>query len=266
MLGRRWLPLAVVLAATSLAPRARAAEGDTCVAAYEGAQQRLKRGELLRARAELDVCLGSCPEALAKDCAIWREDVAGRLARVTFDVRQGGVQTPVADVRVSVDGSTVPVDTRGVVEVDPGPHAIEVSTQGASSETQSVDLPPGGATQLRFDFVGRQAESGSLPPAAIAIGAVGVAALLVGGGLGLAGHLQVSELRDTCAPDCARADVDAVRSEWIAGGVTAGVGVGALVVALAMVLGDDDDAVEAARAVGPALRGSHAGTRLGVSF
>ena len=69
------------------------------------------------------------------------------------------------------------------------------------------------------------------------LGGVGAGALLVGGGLAIAGHVRVGDLREDCAPDCAESDVDAVRALWIAGGVAAGVGVGALAVAVALALG-----------------------------
>jgi hypothetical protein len=63
--------------------------------------------------------------------------------------------------------------------------------------------------------------------------ASGVALLALAGGayLGLQGTREADQMRGTCAPDCAKADVDAARTKLVAANVSLGVGIGAAAVA-----------------------------------
>lgn len=253
---------AIALVVATAAAPSLAGEGDTCVTAYEGAQQRMREGRLVRARAELDLCLGSCPAALARDCAGWKDDVGSRIGRVAVEVRRDGA--PVEVPRVLLDGAEARPRGGGLIDVDPGAHTIVVEVPGSARAEQRVIVPPGGEVRARFDLPA--APGGGLPPASIALGLVGGGALALGGVLGLVGHVQVADLRDTCAPDCDVADVDAVRSVWIAGGVAAGVGIGALAVAIAIAVGGEEAATGAAGALGPAPSPSPAGGSLRVTF
>ena len=60
---------------------------------------------------------------------------------------------------------------------------------------------------------------------------VGVLALAGGAYLGLQGTREADQLRATCAPACAKADVDAARTKLVAANVSLGVGIGAVAVA-----------------------------------
>jgi hypothetical protein len=259
--------LALVCASAALGPGAggdaRAQSGDTCVGAYEGAQERRQRGALVEAARELDLCLGACPEALARDCATWRREISARLARVTIDARLDGASArPGA---VAIDGRAVVIGEGNQVDIDPGAHVIRVEIDRADPVERSVTLAEGQRATLRFEAATRSVEPWP-PTSAIVIGTAGGGALLLGAGLGIAGHLQVSDLRDTCAPDCAPSDVSAVRTTWIVGGVAAGVGLGAVAVAIAVALGAGPDAAESGVALGSSPDGGPLGASCRASF
>jgi hypothetical protein len=259
-------PVALALALiTAWSGPAHAQSGETCATAYEHAQELRLRGELVGARRELDVCTATCPAALARDCDAWRREVAARLARLRIEVVVGGAR--VAPHGLWIDGAPAVPGPEGVVALDPGAHEVRVAVEGAQPATRSTTVAPGATTTLRIELAtARPTEddgSWTPPTSAIVVGAAGAGALLVGAGLGIAGHARVGDLRDTCAPDCAGSDVDAVRSMWIAGGVSAGLGVGALALAVALALGDEAAEPDAAdRAL--ALTGTPAGAPLGL--
>jgi hypothetical protein len=213
--------------------------GDSCISAYEGAQQHRRSGHLLRARAELALCIGSCPSALASDCRTWAAEIAPMIAAVTTEVRAGGAAR--GDARVWVGGIE---QRRGVsvrTEVDPGVHEVRVEAPGMLPASKSVTLAPGTQLPIVFELEPLPEPPSSLPVAGIVLGATGTGALLAGAGLGVAGHLEVADLRETCAPRCAEGDVDGIRTTWIAGGIVAGVGLAALATAVALVLTDEGD-------------------------
>lgn len=235
-------PLAVALALLAIGGGpARAQSGETCAAAYETAQELRLGGELVSAQRELDVCVAACPAALARDCADWQRDVAARIGRVRIDVTVEGI--PGAPSAVWVDGVAAVPGPDGAIALDPGAHEVRVHVDTAPPATRAVTVAPGGIVALRFDLTRDAADAAprpwAPPTASIALGAIGAGALLVGGGLAIAGHVRVADLRDGCAPECAPSDVDAVRAMWIAGGVAAGAGVAAIVVATVLALGDD---------------------------
>jgi len=62
-------------------------------------------------------------------------------------------------------------------------------------------------------------------------GGVGLLALAGGAFLGLKGTSEVDEMRSSCAPECAKSDVDAARTKIVAANVSFGIGIGALAIA-----------------------------------
>ena len=260
----RHAPLLLALVGVGAHPApAWGQSGDTCVAAYEGAQELRQRGALVEARRELDVCRAACPAALARDCESWQRDVASRVGRVRLDVRRDG--SPATAEVVLIDGRPAVAEVDGGLIVDPGDHVLRVEVAGATAVERALSLAPGAAVALTVETTSTRSdedESG-LPTASLLLGSVGAGALLVAGGLAVAGHVRVADLRDDCAPDCAESDVDAVRTAWIAGGVTAGVGVGALAVAVALAIaGASDDGATAGAAL--LLAGPPPGAPLGL--
>ena len=53
---------------------------------------------------------------------------------------------------------------------------------------------------------------------------IGGAGVIIGAGLGVAGHVDRSRLLAQCAPACDPADVEWIRRVWVGGGISAGAG------------------------------------------
>jgi hypothetical protein len=77
---------------------------------------------------------------------------------------------------------------------------------------------------------------GGIPVAAIVLGGLGVVALGSFTYFGLTGKSDVSDLKNTCAPNCEQSKVDSARSKLIIADISLGVGVVAIGVATWMIL------------------------------
>lgn len=212
--------------------------GDACVTSYEGAQQARKRGELVRSKAELRLCMGACPGELSKDCERWLGEIDGRLSRLTVAVRSRNGD-PIAGDKLFVDGVERPAGQ--AFELDPGRHELRAEAPGHVRRTDVVELTAGSRT-TRTIMLDRGATGSDEPPSLVGpltLGGAGLVALTVAAGLAIAGHLDVSDMRDEqsgCAPSCSADRVDRVRDLWTAGAVLAGAG-GAAVIGASIWLG-----------------------------
>jgi hypothetical protein len=239
----------LAVAAVLLAgPAARAQ--DTCATAYEGAQELRRTHELSRARTELRLCERACPKKLAEDCSTWRREVEAELSSVLLDVRDADGQ-PLSRVHVILDGAPrIDVVPTEPVDLDPGPHTLIFEDDAGARTQVAVTLAVGERGHpiaVRFP---RVIVPGPLPsplpkpspslaaihhsPAAYVLGGVGLAGLLAGGVLGIAGQVARANLVATgCAPRCDEtSQVDPIARVWwggaiaaIAGGVLLGTGV-----------------------------------------
>ncbi len=214
---------------TSLSPSAAFADpGDACVSSYEGAQAARKSGELVRSKAELRLCLGACPAALAGDCKNWLDEIGGQLTELSVRVI-GPESRPLVGARVFVDG----VERRAgaPIELDPGRHELRAESDGYAPRTEAIALAPG-ARASRVITLDRAGTAPAREPnlaGPIALGTGGLVALTVAAALAIAGHVDVSAMRSSCAPRCAPDRVDMVENLWTAGGIVAGAGGAALV-------------------------------------
>lgn len=261
-LARRLSAWAAALAIVGSAAPAAAQEGDACVTSYEEAQRLQKRSALVQAKAELRLCLGSCPQVLARDCARWLKALEPKIARLTVEV-QGADGDALEGARVLVDGVPARRGEDGAVEVDPGAHTVRAEAPGQRAAERRVEIEPGAQLAVQIQLDPEPVKAPPPPPpvvvertpvGALALGGVGLLGLGVGGALGIAGHLERSRLRDECAPYCAEADVNAVRTLWIAGGVAAGVGAVALGVAVAILVSRPDEPAPAEASIRPVLQ------------
>ena len=204
--------------------------GDACVTSYETAQQAHKKGELVRAKANLRMCTAACPAALAADCERWLGDVKRSLSYLTIAARDEAGNRLLA--RLTVDSAE-----RGLeqpLELDPGKHRVDISLRGYQPISTSIDLRAGASDSRSFTMrvdsnTGAAAADDASVLGPVLLGSGGLLTLVVAGALTLVGHLDVSEMRETCAPRCDRERVDRVGQYWTAGGVLAGVGGAALV-------------------------------------
>jgi hypothetical protein len=202
-------------------------EKAACAEAYEGTQVHRTAGKLLLARAQADACLAACPEALAKDCRDWRDRIIADLPSVILEARPAdGVSVTIVGqdrtVRIGVD----PID------LDPGEYRFRFQ-RGADTIEKPVILGTGTkGLRVRAVFeLPPPPEPAPAPTVAppdspwpYVVGALGLAGLVTGAALGVAGHLEAAHLRNTCRPNCDQADVDAIRTQWLVGGIAAAAG------------------------------------------
>jgi hypothetical protein len=208
---------------------------EACAASYEQAQMLRRAGKLTLARAQVLVCLETCPEGLSGDCRKWEQQIDAEMPGLTLELVDS-TGRPLDDVQVSIDGRLLDAPAGSEpIPLDPGRHRL-VFRAGEERRTAVVALAPGERETLRVVFPAlrpsrepRAAASAdrAVPPAAWVVGAVGLAALATGATLGLIGHAERSDLRSSCAPNCAPADVDAIERKWTIGAIFAGVGVAA---------------------------------------
>ncbi len=238
MAMRRRVTLTVVVTALGCFDASRAAaDGPSdankarCATAYERAQELQRNERLLSARRELVVCRDTCPGRLRRDCEQWLADVDAILPTVAIRP-QGGDGRPLGNVRVTVDGELLGDAPKEPVVLDAGAHvlrfehpdsaAVEARITLQSNERRVLavtlwpkappDAPPESAAPERNGTAAR----------ALVIG--GAAALLTGGGLAIAGHVERASLRSSCAPFCSTAELHTIENLWIASAVVAGLG------------------------------------------
>jgi hypothetical protein len=241
MCSRATFALASLLALAQ-ASRASAAEGDAttkarCESSYE-AGQRLKREERLSAaRTQLSICSSACPAALASDCARWLADVDALVPTVRV-VARSITGARLDDVVVTMDGQllTIRLDARPLA-VEPGKHVFRFERFGyrgaevvaevhAGEREHAVEAvlaeSPGGARAAAVPGGDRTTARSAAP--SWLLGGGGGVLLLTAGVLLVKGHVDRGDLRSTCYPYCSEADVQPIRTMWLASGILAASG------------------------------------------
>lgn len=237
---------AAVLTIVTLAPVARAAAGaraDTCIEAYEGAQEDRQRGQLVSARRHLFACVADgCPDFVVRDCRRWLEDVEAALPSVVFAVRaQGAGARDLEAVSVTANGRPLldRLDGRAV-PLDPGKYRFEIAAAGFAPRTVEAMVVEGKKyRQIEVELAPLTTPITPAPAPAPALGpprlrlSVAFAAFAAAGAVGftafgIAGRRQEDRLRRDCAPACAPGVVDDVRRKYLIADVSLGAGVAAL--------------------------------------
>ncbi|WP_437623033.1 hypothetical protein [Sorangium sp. So ce1151] len=287
--------LVAALAASALAclqpARAHAGDAEACFTASEEGQRLRDEGQLREARARFISCgSAACPALVRSDCAGWLSDVAARVPTLILSAEDEQGQD-VADVQVTVDGAPLAARLDGkAVEVDPGEHVLRFERAGSApvalrlvvregeklrrvstrlvrsaGPVRGAGAPGGGALTPREDQASSPPASALLLP--IALGGVAAAGGVAYAALGLGARADADRLRTTCAPRCAEADVDAVRTKIVGANIAFGVGVAALGGAVAaLLLGRADPAAPAAAAVHVVPLPGGAAAALGARF
>ncbi|WP_437774840.1 hypothetical protein [Sorangium sp. So ce1097] len=253
--ARRSVVAAGALAALACLQPVRARAGDAaeaCFTASEEGQRLRDEGRLREARARFIACgAAACPALVRSDCAGWLSDVTARVPTLILSAQDDNGQD-VADARVTIDGAPLAARLDGkAVEVDPGEHVLRFEREGSapvalrlvvregeklrrvSARLARPAAPGRGAGAAGAGVVAPREDGAASPPASapllpIALGGVAIAGGVAYAALGLSARADADRLRTTCAPRCAEADVDAVRTKVIAANVAFGVGVAAL--------------------------------------
>jgi hypothetical protein len=193
------------------------------------------------AKEEITLCEHACPTALAKDCEAWLPEVQAGIGKLVVSIKRRDGSTP-ETVRVFIDEVETPIGN-GTLEENLGKHTIRVESPAMKGTSVTVAVPLGTPATISIELDPLPSDQGGpggkrgvlLYP--FVIGGIGLGVVAIAGGLGIAGQVDVANMRATCAktkPLCSPQRVDVVRKEWIAGGVLAGVG--GLTVAIAGLL------------------------------
>ena len=223
-------------------------EKQQCVDAYKQAQMLRKSGDYVTAREQLLICSKeSCPSIVKQDCVPWLGEITRGIASIVVEATDASGKA-LSTAKVSVDGKVVATTLDGrPIDVSPGTRSIRIEAEGAPAVERSVALKEGEkshAIKVELDVVAAKPGSGTepvlpssrpVPVGAIVVGIVGIVGVGAFATLGLLGNAKKSDL-DTCKPNCNPADVDSVRTQFIAADVALAVGGAALVSAVVWIL------------------------------
>ncbi len=234
-MSRAWLSAGLTLAFAMVPGLALAEPGDSCVSGFERGQELQKQGHALKARAELRLCAGACPEMLAAECRAWLSEVEKKIGRARVEVKDGEGHA-VANPRIEMDGE---VAASAEIEVDPGAHAISVKASGFLPAQRNIDVAAGATVPVSITLspvpaAATETPSGSRKPLSIGLGVAGIAGILAGTTLLVYGKADEGRLAGSCKNMCDPGSVASIERAWIAGGVA--LGAGALLGAAAVLL------------------------------
>ncbi len=207
-----------------------------CADAYTQAQVLRAKDKLVLAKKQVDLCNDpACPQALRKDCTAWVVELQESVPVLAVDVVDDRGRA-VPSAHVTVDGSAVASGQS--LTLDPGSHTLAADAPDMVSASETLELAKGEKRHATLTLKARALTtpevpaSKPLPVAAIVLATVGVA--FVGGfiGFGVAGNSKRTDLDATrCAPNCAQADVDSIKTDYVIADVALGVGLASLAVA-----------------------------------
>jgi hypothetical protein len=225
---------------------------DECLAAHQSAQDLKRKGSLLEAEAQLEICSSvGCPGAIISDCGQWIADLEQRTPSMVFEVRLD--QKQVSEYRIEVDGAAV-TDPSKAFKVNPGRHVVRVELPNFEPQEETLVLPEGQRMRLvSFAFTSQPPVAAAPTDAAIApvppppyapseesrptpvivYPLLGLAAAGFGafGVFSFVGKAKQKDLEDGCSPDCSDEDLEPMKRAYLIGDISAGVGVAALVTA-----------------------------------
>jgi len=231
----RWF--LALIASLVLAPRTLHAEPDKrCLAEYESGQRTRLAGDLLAARRSFIICAqATCPEIVNTDCAQWIRELDEQIPTVTAAARWSDGQD-VATARVLIDGSVVAKQLDGKpIAVNPGRHRIAIEARGKRVERTFVASAGERSRVIRLTLERVEVrEPETKGPTALdvvpwVLAGVSVAALIGFTVLAVKGNDDVEELRETCAPYCARGSLDPIKRDFLIADVLLGVGIAAAI-------------------------------------
>jgi len=223
---------------------------EQCVDWHKQAQLAQNELRLVEARQLAKLCAAeACPGLIVNDCARWFNDLDLRLPSVVFEVRVDG--EPDTTATVTSDGKRVDEWTRGeALRLDPGEHQFKAELGDYAPIVRKVLLAEG----MRFRVITIDFKSASLqkapstPPAVVAPEPAQPQArrlsplfipLLAAGGVGLGGFgvfalvgkSKQHNLENTCRPNCTQDDLGGMKTAYLLGDISLGIGVASLVAA-----------------------------------
>jgi len=234
-----------VAAAMILATSARSSNADeatrACAGSFEQSQYLQKDHKLAEARTAALACGAStCPAFVRDACQKLLADIDAAQPTIVL-AAQDAAGADLSLVRVLLDGQPF-VDQLGAeaVRIDPGEHTLRfVFGDGAPIE-QHVLIRVAEKNRLVkavFPAARQGAEPSTAPPAepdgsksgslwpSLVVGALGLGTIGASIALGASAKSEADDLRATCAPRCAHADVSGVNTRLVVSDVLLGGGI-----------------------------------------
>ncbi len=222
-----------------------------CLDAHQNAQRLTRANKLLEARKELTVCgAASCPGAVIVDCVNWVGEIDRQTPSMVFEVTLDGKQ--VQDAKVFVDDQAV-VDPSQAFKVNPGRHTVRAELRSFSPQVEELALAEGVRARLvsiafRTPEAPTQGQAAPAPqppsmplpqatprrPMPVVVYpllGVGIAGLAGFGVFSLVGKSRQGDLERDCSPSCTSEDLKPMKTAYLLGDVSLGVGAAALVTA-----------------------------------
>lgn len=213
-----------------------------CLDAHRDSQELRKAGKLLESQEQLLICSSeSCPGAIITDCGKWLSEVDQLTPSLAFEVRVDGKDSTAA--QVELDGRVLP-DWSKSIKVNPGRHDVRVVVQGFEPYSDSLLTLEGQRLKMvSADFKTKQPEASKVPsppPAPVYTRPTPTATyvLLGVGVLGAAGFAtfasigktKQNQLDNDCTKlmTCTDEDLKPMKTMYLIGDISAGVGAAAL--------------------------------------
>jgi hypothetical protein len=232
------LPTAAAVLVMS-ARAAHATEGiDSCADAAERGQILRDQHELLAARSLFVSCAQrECPAVVRASCTEWLTSIDRRIPSIVVSAKAASGRD-IAAVRVFVDGRPQPDSiTVTAMPLDPGNHVVRCEAEGFVPQEASIVLREGESTRIvDIELAPKDAprairppeRRGTFSPAVYALGGVSVLAFGTFAFFAATGMSDYRRLERDCSPRCGDAELDALRTRFVAADVGLVVGVLAL--------------------------------------
>ncbi len=222
-------------------------EGDPraqCVEAHTAVQELRRDGKLLEAREKVSACsTPECPGAIINDCVDFMSELDKTIPSMVFEVKLDGQAAD--DAQVYVDDVVVH-DLVSGYQVNPGRYTIRVVLSPFEPMVRTVTLPAGQRMRLvSFEF--QSAPKASAPtskapeplvevsrPTPVVVYpllGLGVAGLASFGVMSFLGKNEQDELENTCSPNCTDDELSNMKTKYLIGDISVGVGAAALLTA-----------------------------------
>jgi hypothetical protein len=188
-----------------------------CVQLNEGAAPLQKAGKVIEAHANLVRCSAStCPAVVRDDCVRAAVQAEAAIPTLVLEVRDSG-GNDLTRVHVTVDGSGLTDKLEGTpLEVDPGAHVFRFEAEGYTPVERRLVMHAAEKNRLeRVEMVSTTApppkpkeppappaHASALRPVGVAVGAVGIAGLAVGGVFGWLAHTTWNRAVNECGGGC----------------------------------------------------------------
>jgi hypothetical protein len=233
----RAFSLFTLAGACALSSPARAADAptkDECFDAHERGQSTRKDGRIREAREHFAICgHDKCPKLVREDCVQRLEDTKDAVPTLLLKAKEAS-GSYLSDFTVTINGQPAPAPaTDGTIAMDTGEYTVRMELPDGRFVERKVTLSEG----QKLEWIGEltaprvaapppepepEPERPKTNPLVYVLGGVAVVGLGGFTAFGLMGNSKQSDL-DACKPDCARDDVDAMRSNYLIADISLGI-------------------------------------------